>query len=152
MKETSSNAQTPLVGDPGPYRAEVLVRFAYCDPAEIVFCPHHVEIFKGMVKYWFRDKLGHFFSGDFCAWMGLASCALECRFFCSKRHGRCAFFRDPREVSRHKLDYPQHRPQCAGGKCARDVVVLVLSDARENRRCAIQDDLRKRIEPFCMAQ
>jgi len=81
MKETSSNAQTPLVGDPGPYRAEVSVRFAYCDPAEIVFYPHYLEIFKGMVKDWFRDKLGHFFQEIFVRGWGLPALRLNVDFF-----------------------------------------------------------------------
>jgi acyl-CoA thioesterase FadM len=39
-----------------------------------------------------------------------------------------------------------------GNVRVRDEVVLVLTDAQENRPCAIPDDQRKRIESFCVVQ
>ena len=39
-----------------------------------------------------------------------------------------------------------------GNVRVRHEVELVLTDAQENRPCAIPDDLRKRIESFCVVQ
>ena len=39
------------------YQREVLVRFAHCDPAGIVFYPRYFEMISGVVEDWFDDAL-----------------------------------------------------------------------------------------------
>ena len=39
------------------YRSTVLVRFADCDPAGIVFYPRYMEMFNALVEDWFREGL-----------------------------------------------------------------------------------------------
>jgi len=38
-----------------PYRSQILVRFAHCDPAGIVFYPRYIEMFNNLVEDWCRD-------------------------------------------------------------------------------------------------
>jgi 4-hydroxybenzoyl-CoA thioesterase len=38
-----------------PYRSEILVRFAHCDAAGIVFYPRYIEMFNNLVEDWCRD-------------------------------------------------------------------------------------------------
>lgn len=45
------------------YQREVLVRFAHCDPAGIVFYPRYFEMINGVVEDWFEDALESSFSG-----------------------------------------------------------------------------------------
>ena len=153
MKETSSTAQTPLVGDPGPYRAEVLVRFAYCDPAEIVSYPSYMEMFNGTVKDWLRDKLGHSFLEIFVRGWGLPTAHLNADFAAPRGMGDAlsavVFVKSVGTIS---TTLNLVLSVQGGNVRVRGEVVLVLSDARENRPCAIPDGLPKRIEPFCMVQ
>jgi 4-hydroxybenzoyl-CoA thioesterase len=44
-----------------PYRAKILVRFAHCDAAGIVFYPRYMEMFNELVEDWFRESLGYSF-------------------------------------------------------------------------------------------
>lgn len=46
-----------------PYQREVLVRFAHCDPAGIVFYPRYFEMINGVVEDWFEDALETSFAG-----------------------------------------------------------------------------------------
>ncbi|PHR55814.1 MAG: thioesterase [Robiginitomaculum sp.] len=43
------------------YTRQVKVRFAYCDPAGIIFYPRYFEILNSVVEDWFCDELGHSF-------------------------------------------------------------------------------------------
>ena len=45
------------------YQREVLVRFAHCDPAGIVFYARYFEMINGVVEDWFEDALEASFSG-----------------------------------------------------------------------------------------
>lgn len=45
------------------YHKEVLVRFAHCDPAGIVFYPRYFEMTNGIVEDWFEEGLEISFSG-----------------------------------------------------------------------------------------
>ena len=45
------------------YQREVLVRFAHCDPAGIVFHARYFEMINGVVEDWFEDALETSFSG-----------------------------------------------------------------------------------------
>jgi 4-hydroxybenzoyl-CoA thioesterase len=45
------------------YQREVLVRFAHCDPAGIVFHARYFEMINGVVEDWFEDAIGTSFSG-----------------------------------------------------------------------------------------
>jgi 4-hydroxybenzoyl-CoA thioesterase len=45
------------------YQREVLVRFAHCDPAGIVFHARYFEMINGVVEDWFEDAIGTSFAG-----------------------------------------------------------------------------------------
>jgi 4-hydroxybenzoyl-CoA thioesterase len=153
MKETSSTAQTPLVGDPGPYSAEVLVRFAYCDPAGVVFYPRYLEIFNGLVEDWLRDSLGHSFQEIFARGWGLPTVHLNVDFVAPSSSGEMlSAVLSVKSVGTSSITLNIVLSGPEGNVRVRGEVVLVLTDARENRPCAIPDDLRKQIEPFCVIQ
>jgi len=55
---------------PGPppaeaFRSPQLVRFAHCDPAEIVFYPRFFDMFASVLEDWFAQGLGSPFGTDF---------------------------------------------------------------------------------------
>ena len=56
----SAGASTSNTG-PAPYRAKILVRFAHCDAAGIVFYPRYMEMFNELVEDWFRESLAYSF-------------------------------------------------------------------------------------------
>lgn len=43
---------------PRAYRSTILIRFAHCDPAGIVFFPRYLEMFNNLIEDWCRDELG----------------------------------------------------------------------------------------------
>jgi 4-hydroxybenzoyl-CoA thioesterase len=47
------------------FRSPQLVRFAHCDPAEIVFYPRFFDLFASVLEDWFAQGLGSSFGSDF---------------------------------------------------------------------------------------
>jgi 4-hydroxybenzoyl-CoA thioesterase len=47
------------------FRSSQLVRFAHCDPAEIVFYPRFFDLFASVLEDWFAQGLGSPFGTDF---------------------------------------------------------------------------------------
>ena len=58
MIETGLDANHKSSSRPGFFRSEILIRFAHCDPAGIVFYPRYLEMFNNLVEDWFREGLG----------------------------------------------------------------------------------------------
>src|SRR5277367_5462572 len=50
-----SKQRTPVPDN--AFRTEVLVRFADCDPAQMVFYPRYLVMFNDLVEDWFREGL-----------------------------------------------------------------------------------------------
>jgi len=49
MRDASASAATAIAASACAYRAQVLVRFAHCDPAGMVFFPRYMEMFNNLV-------------------------------------------------------------------------------------------------------
>ena len=57
VAEAQTANQALPASDKPSFRTEVLVRFADCDPAGIVFYPRFLEMFNNLVEDWCRDGL-----------------------------------------------------------------------------------------------
>lgn len=70
------------------FEREVLVRFAHCDPAGIVYFPQYLVLFNGHVEDWFNEGLGigyaHFIGERRC---GLPMVKLDCAFKAPSKMG-----------------------------------------------------------------
>jgi 4-hydroxybenzoyl-CoA thioesterase len=132
------------------FTAEVLVRFADCDPAGIVFYPKLMEMFNNLVEDW--CSVGLKFSFDEIVvqrgW-GLPTVRLEADFVAPCRMGEVLtaklFVRKVGGSSLHAdivLCGPDQTDRVRGK------VVLVLTDRREHRAIAFPDGLRKHILTF----
>ncbi len=135
-----------------PYRAQVPVRFADCDPAGIVFYPRYLEIFNNLVEDWFAEEL-HFSFPEIintCGW-GLPTVHLEVDFIAPSRFGEVLSatlsVRKVGTTSFH-LDILLQGPAPGGADRVRGKVVLVLVDRKVNQAIALPDDLRARIAVF----
>jgi 4-hydroxybenzoyl-CoA thioesterase len=137
---------------PQPYRAQVPVRFADCDPAGIVFYPRYLEIFNNLVEDWFAEKL-HFSFPDIIntrGW-GLPTVHLEVDFVAPSRFGEVlSATLSVRKVGTTSLnvDILLQGPGPLGADRVRGKIVLVLIDRKVNRAIALPDDLRARIAAF----
>jgi 4-hydroxybenzoyl-CoA thioesterase len=62
----ASDAPTHAGAPPAQaFRSPQLVRFAHCDPAEIVFYPRFFDLFASVLEDWFAQALGSPFGTDF---------------------------------------------------------------------------------------
>lgn len=136
------------------YRSEVLVRFAHCDPAGIVFYPRYLEMFNNLVEDWSHDHLDislrelHMGRG----W-GIPTVHLEADFVAPSTVGevlQASLF--VREIGRtsFRLQILLQGPD--GRDRVRGTVVLVLTDVRCSRGMTLPDDLRKRLSKFLVAE
>src|SRR6202021_3747690 len=57
MIDAPRNSSGPSPGQGRVYRKDIVVRFADCDPAGIVFYPRYLEMFNDLVEQWFREEL-----------------------------------------------------------------------------------------------
>jgi 4-hydroxybenzoyl-CoA thioesterase len=130
------------------YRSEILVRFAHCDPAGIVFYPRYLEMFNDLVEDWCRDKLGIPFTELISGGKGLPTARIEVDFLAPSRMGdvlQASLL--VRAIGRSSirieilLQGPERRDRVRGK------VVLVMTDAN----CSglpIPDDVRTRLSQF----
>ncbi|MGA8229924.1 MAG: thioesterase family protein [Candidatus Acidiferrales bacterium] len=135
-----------------PYRAQVPVRFADCDPAGIVFYPRYLEIFNNLVEDWFAEEL-HFSFPDIInahGW-GLPTVHLEVDFVAPSRFGEvlsATLLARKVGTTSLSLDILLQGPGPTGTDRVRGKVVVVLIDRKMNRAIALPDDLRARISAF----
>lgn len=125
------------------FEREVLVRFAHCDPAGIVYFPQYLVLFNGLVEDWFNEGLGigyaHFIGERRC---GLPMVKLDCEFKAPSKMGeRLTLSLTVTRVGNSSMTL--HLRACAGGQVR--VVsnqVLVTTSLDTNRSIPIPDDLR----------
>jgi 4-hydroxybenzoyl-CoA thioesterase len=136
------------------YRAEVLVRFAHCDPAGIVFYPRYLEMFNNLVEDWCREALDISFrelhSGR--GW-GLPTVHLDVDFLAPCTIGevlQASLLVRAVGNSSIRLEILFQGPD--GRDRVRGKVVLVLTDVRCSRSVSLPDDLRARITKFLVAE
>jgi 4-hydroxybenzoyl-CoA thioesterase len=141
-KETTDTARV--------FRSTILVRFAACDPARIVFYPRYMEMFNDLVEDWWREGLELPFPELIGRGWGIPTVHLNVDFIAPsvlgellsasllvRRIGRTSIF----------LEIVLQGPD--GGHRVRGKVVLVLTDLRTHAASVIPDDLRARIAMFC---
>ena len=132
------------------FTTEVLVRFADCDPAGIVFYPKLMEMFNNLVEDWCSTGLSFSFEEILMqrGW-GLPTVHLEADFAAPCRMGEVLTAKlFVRKIGRSSLqaDIVLSGPDQADR--VRGRVVLVLTDRREHRAIAFPDELRNRILTF----
>jgi 4-hydroxybenzoyl-CoA thioesterase len=150
MAEAPASSPKSLSKQPQPFRTKVLVRFADCDPAGIVFYPRFLVMFNNLVEDWCRDGLGFSFDEIVVqrGW-GLPTVHLEVNFILPchlgevltaslyvRNIGTSSIGADISLVGPDNLDR------------VRGKVVLVLSDRRNHKSFPIPDDLRAKMANF----
>jgi 4-hydroxybenzoyl-CoA thioesterase len=132
------------------YRARVLVRFAHCDPAGMVFFPRYMEMFNNLVEDWCREKLEVSFAEmHIVRGWGLATAHLDATFAAPSYLGE--------ELSAtlqvHSIGTSSVRLDIAlygsdGSVRVRGRMVLVMIDMESKRARALPNDLRARMSVF----
>jgi 4-hydroxybenzoyl-CoA thioesterase len=126
-----------------PYQAEILVRFAHCDPAGIVFYPRYIEMINNLVEDWCRDRDIPYADMHGGRRMGLPAARLEVDFLASSRVGdilSASLAVRSIGASSLTLDIVFRGPD--GADRVRGSLVLVLVDAESKRPVPIPDDVR----------
>jgi 4-hydroxybenzoyl-CoA thioesterase len=134
----------------GVYRSTVLVRFAHCDPAGIVFYPRFLEMFNALVEDWCLDELQVSFADihDARGW-GLPTVHLEVDYLAYCRLGEVlSATLVVRNIGRTSLTLEIVLTGPDGTDRVRGRVVLVLTDAATKRSFPIPPDLRERMSAF----
>jgi 4-hydroxybenzoyl-CoA thioesterase len=150
MAEASAASPDSLAPEPRPFRTQVLVRFADCDPAGIVFYPKFLVMFNNLVEDWCRDGLGFSFDEIVVqrGW-GLPTVHLEVNFIAPSRLGEvltASLYVRNIGTSSVGADISLSGPD--GVDRVRGKVVLVLTDRRNHKSFPIPDDLRVKIAQF----
>jgi 4-hydroxybenzoyl-CoA thioesterase len=146
----SSLASTRTAAPECIYRAQVLVRFAHCDPAGIVFFPRYLEMFSSLVEDWCRERLELSFAEIHLerGW-GLPTVHLEVDFVAPSMLGEeLAATLLVRRLGTSSVHLDIELRGADGSNRVRGRMVLVLVDARSRRASALPDDLRARMALF----
>jgi 4-hydroxybenzoyl-CoA thioesterase len=135
------------------YHSDILIRFAHCDPAGIVFFPRYMEMFNNLVEDWCRDELDISFADLITGrGYGLPTVHLEVDFVAPSTIGETlsATLR-VLAVGTTSLRLAIVLRGKDGGDRVRAETVLVLTDPHEHRAVAIPDELRRRVAAFRVA-
>jgi len=134
------------------YRSDLLVRFAHCDPAGIVFYPRYLEMFNNVVEDWCRDELGISFAELIPDAMGLPTVRLEVDFIAPSTLGeKLQANLLVRAIGRtsFRLEILLRGPD--GRDRVRGKVVLVMTDSRCKGGVPLSDELKERLSRFLVA-
>jgi 4-hydroxybenzoyl-CoA thioesterase len=144
------NATAQSYSEKPSFKTEVLVRFADCDPAGIVFYPRFLEMFNNLVEDWCCAGLKFSFNDIVIknGW-GLPTVHLEADFLAPCRLGEVLTAKlYVRKIGTSSINAdielcgPDHTDRVRGK------VVLVLMDRKTSRALAFPDALRQRIADF----
>jgi 4-hydroxybenzoyl-CoA thioesterase len=128
-----------------PYRSEILVRFAHCDPAGIVFYPRYLEMFNNLVEDWCRENDIPFAELHGGRGMGLPTAHLEVDYLAPSHMGDVLKAElTVRAVGRSSISVDIVLRGADGADRVRGNVVLVLIDATTRRPIPIPPDVRSR--------
>jgi 4-hydroxybenzoyl-CoA thioesterase len=152
VAEAQSTSQRSFRATPS-FQTDVLVRFADCDPAGIVFYPRFLEMFNNLVEDWCSAGLNFSFNDIVIknGW-GLPTVHLEADFVAPSRLGevlKAKLFVRSLGTSSIKADILLCGPDET--ERVRGKVVLVLMDRRSYRALAFPEALRKRISTFIVS-
>lgn len=131
------------------YQREVLVRFAHCDPAGIVFYPRYFEMINGVVEDWFEDALETSFSG-LLFHRDLATPTVHFNVDFTGRSimgDRLTFSLTIERFGTSSFDV-NHAVSCRGELRMTVKQTLLFTDAKANGAQSIPADLRKRMEYY----
>ena len=148
----AESRRPPAAGaiSPRAYRSTILIRFAHCDPAGIVFFPRYLEMFNNLVEDWCREELGVSFAEihEHRGW-GLPTVHLDVDFAAPSMLGEVlSASLVVRRVGTSSITSEiQFRGPDASER-VRGTSVVVLIDARSRRGVPIPDELRTRIMRF----
>ena len=135
------------------YRGEILVRFAHCDPAGIVFYPRYLEMFNNLVEDWCREELGISFAELMPSGMGLPTAHLEVDFLAPSRLGDALQANlVVRAIGRSSIRLEILLQGPGGQDRVRGKVVLVMTDARCGGGVPLPEELRSRLSKFLVAE
>jgi 4-hydroxybenzoyl-CoA thioesterase len=151
----AESRRPPAAGaiSPRAYRSTILIRFAHCDPAGIVFFPRYMEMFNNLVEDWCRDELDISFADLITGrGYGLPTVHLEVDFVAPSTIGETlsATLR-VLAVGATSLRLAIVLRGKDGGDRVRAETVLVLTDPHAHRAIAIPDELRRRVAAFRVA-
>jgi 4-hydroxybenzoyl-CoA thioesterase len=128
------------------YRAEILVRFADCDPAGMVFYPRYFEMFNGLVEDWCREGLQSSFRELAEHGLGFPTVHIEAEFPAPSFMGEVLNATlSVRELGTSSITLLIVFRGPDGIDRVRGNVVLVLIDLEKKRPVPIPDELRARI-------
>lgn len=133
-----------------PFRSEILVRFADCDWARMVFYPRYLVMFNNLVEDWFATGLDLSFSELHAklGW-GVPTVHLEIDFRAPSLLGDvlgATLSVTSLGKSSFALEIILNGPD--GAERVRGKLVLVLMELGRNRARAIPDHLRERMAKF----
>lgn len=131
------------------YQREVLVRFAHCDPAGIVFYARYFEMINGVVEDWFEDALEASFSGLlFHRNLATPTVHFDVEFTNRSMMGdRLTFATTVTRMGNSSFDL-NHDVSCRGEIRMRVYQTLLFSDGNAEGSRPIPEDLRKRMERY----
>jgi len=138
-------------GQPQPnlFHREKLIRFAYCDPAGIVFYPQYFVLFNELVEDWFADVLRVSFADlNMVRRMGIPTVRIECDFLVPSRLGEWLSM----DLSVEKIGGSSIaisiKCHAKGTERVRANVTLVATSLDSARAVALPVDIREKIESF----
>jgi 4-hydroxybenzoyl-CoA thioesterase len=150
MRDASASAATAIAASACAYRAQVLVRFAHCDPAGMVFFPRYMEMFNNLVEDWCREELEVSFAEmHIVRGWGLATAHLEASFAAPSYLGEeLSASLEVRSIgtSSVRIEIALCAPDGSGR--VRGEMVLVMIDMKSKRARALPNDLRARMSVF----
>jgi 4-hydroxybenzoyl-CoA thioesterase len=135
------------------FATEVLVRFADCDPAGIVFYPRFLEMFNNLVEDWCSSGLSFSFNDIVIksGW-GLPTVHLEADFMAPCRLGEVLTAKlYVRKIGTSSINADILLSGPDETDRVRGRVVLVLMDRRSSRALPFPDTLRKSISTFVVS-
>ncbi len=131
------------------YQREVLVRFAHCDPAGIVFHARYFEMINGVVEDWFEDALETSFSGLlFHRNLATPTVHFTVDFTGRSMMGdRLTFELTITRFGNSSFDLAMD-VSCRGESRMRVKQTLLFTDSNAKGSVPIPEDLRKRMERY----
>jgi 4-hydroxybenzoyl-CoA thioesterase len=137
-----------------PFRSEILVRFADCDYARMVFYPRYLVMFNNLVEDWFAKGLNLSFSELHArrGW-GVPTVHLEVDFRAPSILGdilQSSLAVTSLGRSSFGLEIILSGPD--GSERVHGKLVLVLMELDRNRAHAIPDNLRERMAKFMLVE
>lgn len=140
------NEEPPVAGR---FERDVMIRFAHCDPAGIVFYPQYFEIMNGLMEDWFTEGLGVDFADLITnRRIGIPTVNIECTFSKPSRLGeRVTFGVTVTRIGERSIGIEVQA--VAGGELRlRATQTLVLFSLDTMRSIPIPPDVRARLGDF----